>query len=86
VNDSVQLTPWYDVISQAVSRRLPTAAALVRFYVGPCGICFRQRVSESGFLRLLIFPLPIFIPPTARYSLSILSSTLCGPDPDSVFK
>jgi hypothetical protein len=45
-------------IAQAVSRWLPTAAARVRSQVSG---------TRAGFLRVLRFPLPILIPPTAPY-------------------
>jgi hypothetical protein len=57
-------------IAQAVSRRLPTAAVRVRPRVYSCGICGGQSGTEAGFLRVLRFPLPIRIPPTAPQSLS----------------
>jgi hypothetical protein len=49
-------------IAQAVSRWLPTAAARVRAWVWSCGICGGQSGAGAGFLRVLRFPLPIFIP------------------------
>jgi hypothetical protein len=49
-------------IAQAVSRWLPTAAARVHTRVEPCGICGEQSGAGAGFLRVLRFPLPIFIP------------------------
>jgi hypothetical protein len=52
-------------IAQAVSRRLPTAAARVRAQARSCGICGGQSCMGAGFLRVLRFPLPILIPPTA---------------------
>jgi hypothetical protein len=51
-------------IAQAVSLRLPTAAARVRAQVSLCGIYSGQSGTEVGFLRVLWFPLPILIPPT----------------------
>jgi hypothetical protein len=59
-------------IAQAVSRSLPTAAARVRARarVWSCGICGRQSGAGAGFLRILRFPLPIFIPPIASQSPS----------------
>jgi hypothetical protein len=43
-------------IAQAVSRRLPTAAARVRARVRSCGICGGQNDTGAGFLRILRFP------------------------------
>jgi hypothetical protein len=55
---------------QAVSRWLPTAAARVRARVRSCGICGGQSDTGADFLRVLRFPLLIFIPPTAQQSPS----------------
>jgi hypothetical protein len=52
-------------IAQAVSRWLPTMAARVRSWVWSSGICGGQSGAGAGFLRVLRFPLPIFIPPIA---------------------
>jgi hypothetical protein len=57
-------------VAQAVSRRLPTAAARVRAQVRSCGACSGQSDTGEGFLRVLRFPLPILIPPTAPHSSS----------------
>jgi hypothetical protein len=59
-------------IDQAVSRRLPTAAARVRGRVWPCGICGGQSDTGTDFLRVLRFPLPILIPSIALHSSSIV--------------
>jgi hypothetical protein len=58
-------------IAQAVSRWLPTAAARV----WSSGICSGQSGAGAGFLRVLRFPLPIFIPPITPQSPS---SIICG--------
>jgi hypothetical protein len=55
-------------IAQAVSRWLPTAAARVRARVWSCGFCAGQSGAGAGFLRVLRFLLPIFIPPFAPQS------------------
>jgi hypothetical protein len=49
-------------IAQPVSRWLPTAAARVRSRVWSSGISGGQSGAGAGFLRVLRFPLPIFIP------------------------
>jgi hypothetical protein len=56
--------------AQEVSRWLPTAAARVRARVWSCGICGGQSGAGAGFLQVLRFPLPIFIPPIASQSPS----------------
>jgi hypothetical protein len=63
---------WRYAIAQAVSRRLPTAAARVRDQVRSSGICGGQIGTVTGFLRLLRVPLPILIPPTASHSSSTI--------------
>jgi hypothetical protein len=57
-------------IAQAFSRCLPTAAARVRSRVWSSGFCGGQSGAGAGFLRVLRFPLPIFIPPIAPQSPS----------------
>jgi hypothetical protein len=53
-----------------ISLWLPTAAARVRSRVWLSGICGGQRGAGAGFLRVLRFPLPIFIASTAPQSPS----------------
>jgi hypothetical protein len=57
-------------IAQVVSRWLPTAAAWVRAHVWSRGISGGQSGAGAGFLRVLRFPLPIFIPTIAPESPS----------------
>jgi hypothetical protein len=57
-------------IAQALSRWLPTAAARVRSWVWSSGICGGQSGVGAGFLRVIRFPLPIFIPQIAPQSPS----------------
>jgi hypothetical protein len=57
-------------IAQVVSRRFPTEAAQVRARVRSCGIFGGQSGAGAGFLRVLRFPLPIFIPPISPQSPS----------------
>jgi hypothetical protein len=66
------------VIAQAVSRRLPRAAARVRAQVRSCGICAGHSSTGVGFLRVLPFPLQILIPPTAPHSSSITRAGTIG--------
>jgi hypothetical protein len=55
-------------IAQETRRRVPTASAWIRSQVKTCGIYRRQSGTGTGFLRILLFPLPILIPPNALYS------------------
>jgi hypothetical protein len=55
--------------------KLPTAAARVRARVWSCGICGGQSGAGAGFLRVLRFPLPIFIPPNYSSSQSPTAGT-----------
>jgi hypothetical protein len=57
-------------IAHAVSRWLPTAAALLRAQVRSWGICGGQSGLGAGFLRELRFPPPILIPPSVPHSSS----------------
>jgi hypothetical protein len=63
-------------IAQAVSRWLPTAAARVQSWVWSIGICGGQNGAGAGFLRVLRFPLPIFIPPNSPSSRSPGAGTI----------
>jgi hypothetical protein len=65
-----------------VSSRLATAASRVRSQVTSCGIRCGQSGTEAGLLRVLQFPLPILIRPTA--SLIFLSQMLCSFQTDSL--
>jgi hypothetical protein len=62
-NDRSQGLQEGHAIAQAVSRWLPTAAARVRSRIWSSGICGGQSGAGAGFLQVLRFPLPIFIPP-----------------------
>jgi hypothetical protein len=55
-------------IAQAVSRWLSTAAVRVRSRIWSSGICGGQSGAGEGFLQVLRFPLPIFIPPKSPSS------------------
>jgi hypothetical protein len=63
-------------IAHAVSRWLPTSAARVRARACSSGICGGQSGAGAGFLRVLQFPLPTFIPPTSRSSQSPGAGTI----------
>jgi hypothetical protein len=64
-------------IAQGVSRWPPTAAARVRARVRSGGICGRQSGAGTGFLQVLRFPLPIFIPPIVPQS-PVVAAVLSG--------
>jgi hypothetical protein len=64
------LRPILRAIAQAVSRWLPTATARVRAQVWSCGICSGHNGTGAGFLHVLRFPLPNFIPPSVPQSPS----------------
>jgi hypothetical protein len=63
INCSSSFDPQGRAIAQAVSRWLPTAAGRVQSRIWSSGICGGQSGAGAGFLRVLRFPLPIFIPP-----------------------
>jgi hypothetical protein len=67
---SLPALPLRRTVAQAVSRRLPKAAARVRAQVKSCGICGGQSGIGAGFLRVFRFPLPIRIAPIAPQSSS----------------
>jgi hypothetical protein len=53
-------------------RRLAAGFPPRRPRSSPGGICGGQSGAKAGFLRVLLFPLPILIPPTAPHSTSII--------------
>jgi hypothetical protein len=57
--------------AQAVSRRLPTAAARVQTRVGTWDFVMEKSGAGAGFLRELRFPLPIYIPSYSPQSSSL---------------
>jgi hypothetical protein len=63
-------------ITQAVSRWLPNTTAWVRARVWSSGIYGGQSGAGAGFLRVLRFPLPIFIPPNSPSSQSPEAGTI----------
>jgi hypothetical protein len=58
--------------AQAVTRWLPTSTARVLARVWARGICGRKGGAGAGFLRVIRFPLPVFIPAIAPQSPSSL--------------
>jgi hypothetical protein len=62
------ILPAGRAIAEAVSRWLPTEAARVQSRVWSSGICGGHSGAGAGFLRVLRFPLPIFILPIAPQS------------------
>jgi hypothetical protein len=65
-------------IAEVVSRWFPTAALRVRARVWSRGICGGQSGAEAGFLRVLQFPLPIFIPPIVAISGLLYQPQMIG--------
>jgi hypothetical protein len=59
-------------MAQAVSCRIPTAAARVRSQVKSYGISGGLTGTGACFLRVLRFPLPILIPSTAPHAYIII--------------
>jgi hypothetical protein len=57
-------------IAQEATRWLPTAVARVPARVWTCGNCGGQSGAHAGFLIVLLFPLPNFIPKIAPQSPS----------------
>jgi hypothetical protein len=58
------------ILNGNMSEWFLTAATRVRDWVWSCRICEGQGGTRAGFLRVLRFPLSIFIPPTAPQSPS----------------
>jgi hypothetical protein len=78
-------TVWCYIITEVFN--LDTKAeAHVQSYVRSWAICGGQSGTGAGVLQVFHFLLPILIPPTAPYSLVILSSTLHSLDNDSAIK
>jgi hypothetical protein len=63
-------------IAEAVTRWLPTSAAWVRARVWLSGICGGKSGAGADFLRVLRFPLPIFIPLNSPSSQSPGAGTI----------
>jgi hypothetical protein len=63
-------------IAQVVSLWIPTAATRVRARVWSSGICGGHIGAGAGFLLVLRFPLPIFIPLNSPSSQSPGASTI----------
>jgi hypothetical protein len=63
-------------IAQEVSSRFPITTAWVRAQVRSCEIYGRQRGTGVGFLPVLLFPLPILIPPNSPSSQSPVAGTM----------
>jgi hypothetical protein len=59
-------------IAQAVSRQFPTSAGQVRGQVRSSRIYGGQSGTGAGFLRVLLSPLPILIPPTVPHLSSMI--------------
>jgi hypothetical protein len=57
---------------------IPTAVARVRSHFRLREIYGGQSDTGAGFFRVLRLPLPILIPPTAPYSLTVLSLVYSG--------
>jgi hypothetical protein len=70
------LRPAAPAIAQTVSRWLPTAPALVRARVWSSGIYGGQSGAGAGFLRVVRFPMSIFIPQNSPSSQSPGTSTV----------
>jgi hypothetical protein len=64
------------LIAEAVSCRPPAEAARVQAQVRSCGICDGQSGTGTDFLRVLRFPLPVLIPPTAPHSVTLICSLI----------
>jgi hypothetical protein len=72
-------------IAQAVSRRLPIAAARVQTRVWSCGIFVMDKSGAGvGFVRELRFPLPIYIPSASPQSSSLSPEARSGRSANSL--